>query len=274
MRSCAGSVGGGHDSRRCATWIAVGSLGACAVVFVATIWAHEAAHAAAWAMVGAAGTHVRLGRVLVDGAVPAGTNLDAAMVLAAGPALTALQALASVVLVRRRWAGPLVTSLLLAWSAAVSCAYLGYALLTNHAGNDIGRLLALSQAPQVASTALSLLGLASLAGLGFAAAGWFRRVADTAGVRLSNASLGASAIVMPWMAGVAAPFVLLVSGPDRFHALGMGAFTLAALLARGGDSRIIVSPPRMRSAMWLAGAGAAAWLATALVDQQGGVPLG
>lgn len=261
------------DGRSQVTWWVL-STGICACVFLVTVVLHEAAHGLVWLLAGADGVKVRLGRVVIDGVLPRGTNSLSMAVLAAGPLLTAVQAVAATLVVERRSFRHAATATTTTWAATTAAAYVAYALLTNHTGNDIGRLLRAGDAPPWASEVVAAGGILLFLALGLRCPRWFAEAARLSGTRGAAVAVNAVGIGAAWLIGVVIPFWLVVGSSDGVHALGMAFFVVIALVSGRPVVAASAGASRGRVAAACLVAGTLAWGAAVSIDRAGGLPLG
>lgn len=209
-----------------------------AAVFAATVLLHEAAHAVAFVLSGAEDVRLAWAAVHV-GDTSHVTSGEALVALGAGPLLTAVQALAALLvaarLLRGANAGAALARVTL-WTGCVAAAYLAFVAMTATAGSDIARLLDAAGAELALRRLIATVGLLALLSAGvalrvglirsFAA----REPADATARLLLHAPLA-------WVLGVGVPSLLLLPARDWPLAWGMGLFTLV----------VLVEPPRRGS---------------------------
>ena len=192
--------------------------------FAATLYLHEAAHFVALDAAGARDLELRFGSVRVGDSKHVDAT-EAARSLAAGPVVTALQAMiaGAVTLVLARARASRVSLLAATWLACTGAAWLAASALAANAGSDVARLLDLAGASRGARIAMSSVGLLAMFGIGL-------------GLRGAQARAGLSPVIAAsapgaWALSVVLPVALLLPRDVTMAAI-MGMFTLATLLER------------------------------------------
>lgn len=171
---------------------------------------------------------------------PATTTRDSVLIAAAGPVLSLVTGVALLAALRRSRPGQRPGTLLLAWLGLLGVeTFAGYLLTAPFfSGGDVGRILALWQAPFAVALVVMLLGLVGVIGVAWLAVGVFARLMPGQPERPTDLRLFLrQAAVLPWLVGTVVVLLLSLPLDDPFGPLATATSGLFSLVAMGLTAR-------------------------------------